>query len=1163
MRERRIFSSFGMRGGAGLLAVIGIFIAGTVISQLNTATLRRDAELIQRTHYTLAGLDALVAAAQDAETGQRGFLLTGEEKYLQPYFAAVNQIHEQLNQLERHIDDPDQHARIPSLRANLDTKIAELAETIALRRARGFDAAREVVLTDRGKIAMDAIRADIAEIRNAEYALRNQRVDEMQASYRMAVITTILSGLLGVAISLAVAYLLRQAALSRRRQDWLQAGQIQLSEAMAGDPTIGLLGERILGFLSKYLGAQVGAFFVNGNGIYERVAAHGLVDDAKTIERFLPGDGLLGQAAKDRRSLAVSPAPEGYLPIASALGHGAPRHLLITPIFGETEGSAVVELGFVEPLDPAMTQLFERVSASIDAAIRSVNYRRHLQDLVEETQRQSQELQAQSEELRVNNEELEEQGHALRESQTRLENQHAELEQTNTQLEEQTQLLETQRDEAARINTTLNSQARELAQASQYKSDFLANMSHELRTPLNSSLILAKLLADNPNGNLTAEQVQYAETIQTSGNDLLTLINDILDLSKIEAGYMEIRPESLSLTRFAEDLNRIFQAVAKHKGLAFQVTIEPGCPEQCETDRQRLEQIVKNLLSNAIKFTSQGSVELTISRVAENRLGFAISDTGIGIPAEQQQMVFEAFRQADGTTNRKYGGTGLGLSISRELAKLLGGEIRLASQPGRGSTFTLTIPEDFSPELIKPPKVSGEPARFKSDGPSIVATGGARPASQPVLLQSSPQPMVSPTNANASLTAARPRGLDDDRNRLNGSGRLILVIEDDKIFARILYDLAHEKNFQCLIASTAEEGFATAVDYMPSAVVLDVGLPDHSGLWVLDRLKHDPRTRHLPVHMISGEDHSQTALALGAVGYMLKPVKREDVALTLQVLESRLSQRMGRVLVVEDDPIQLESVRKLLGSQDVQTVGAASAAECLERLRGATFDCMVLDLSLPDSTGFALLETLSREDAYSFPPVIVYTGRDLSSAEEQRLRKYSKSIIIKGAKSPERLLDEITLFLHKVISDLPLEQQRMLERAKSRDAAIEGRRILVVEDDVRNVFALTSVLESRGAVVQIARNGREALEALEMSLQTSETIDLVLMDVMMPEMDGITATREIRKQSVWKKLPIITLTAKAMKNDHEECLAAGANDYMAKPLDVEKLLSLVRVWIPR
>jgi len=945
-------------------------------------------------------------------------------------------------------------------------------------------------------------------------------------------------GILTAWIMAVVGFLFVRGRIAVRRQEWLQTAQTGLSETMVGDPRPEQLGERVLKFLAEYLGAHSGAFFAADAGRFRRVATYAIPKPGGVPEGFELGDGLLGQAAKDGRTFVVRDVPDGYMSVGSALGQGSPRNLIVAPAAAYGSVNAVLELGFVGPVYDSDADLFDRVSESIGVAVRSAQYRTNLQELLQRTQQQAEELQAQSEELRVSNEELEEQGRALRESQTRLENQQAELEQTNTQLEEQAQLLETQRDDLGKTKASLEVQARELEQASQYKSDFLANMSHELRTPLNSSLILAKLLADNPDGNLTAEQVRYAETIQSAGNDLLALISDILDLSKIEAGRMEIRPEPVRLTQLTADLARAFEPVAAHKGLAFRIRVAPGCPEDFETDRLRLEQVLRNLLSNAIKFTEAGEVTLDVSHTDDGRLTFAIRDTGIGIPEHQQQLVFEAFRQADGTTNRRHGGTGLGLSISRDLARLLGGDIRLVSEPGRGSTFTVTVPAVYDAALVRP----REPA----------------PTAHP-----RPVEAAAPTQATAPAPV-RGHRIRDDRERLTGGRHVILVVEDDESFARILYDLAHELDFQCLIATTAEEGLTVATQYLPSAVVLDVGLPDHSGLSVLDRLKHDARTRHIPVHVVSGGDHAQTALSLGAVGYMLKPVKREELAGALEQLETRLAQRMRRVLVVEDDPVQLDSLRKLLGSHEVETVGAASAAECLEQLRGATFDCMVLDLSLPDASGYSLLETLSREDAYSFPPVIVYTGRDLSPDEEQRLRRYSKSIIIKGAKSPERLLDEVTLFLHQVVADLPAEQQRMLEKARSRDAALEGRRILVVEDDVRNVFALTSILEPRGAAVQIARNGREALDLLAAADgDSARAIDLVLMDVMMPEMDGIEATREIRSRPKWKKLPVIMLTAKAMKDDQERCLAAGANDYMAKPLDVEKLLSLVRVWMPR
>lgn len=1152
MTDRPSLPTLGGRPGfgltLGLVAVLTLFVVSGVISYYNVRTLSESAGMVAHTHEVLSALNDILSLSKDAETGQRGYLLTGDERYLAPHTVAKSRLSERIADIERMTrDNSIQQMHIPTLKSRLDVKIKELDETIHVRRAQGLDAALSVVQSDRGKEAMDAIRTQVEVMQLEEKRLRTERLAGTAEAYQVAVTFGIVTGVLGVVLSIAVATLLHRTAQTREREAWLQAGQIGIGDALTGDPRLELLGEKALRFLAEYLDAQAGAFFAQDEGVFRRLSTYG-VPVQGTPAQIEPGDRLLGQAIKDVRTFVVRDVPVGYLQIGSALGTSKPRDLLIVPFAVDGVVNAVAELGFVRQLDDLPLELFERVSDSVGVAIQSANFRTRLQNLLEETQRQAEELQVQSEELRVSNEELEEQGRALRESQARLELQQTELEQTNSQLEEQAQQLEVERDDASQARAALQVQTQELEQASRYKSDFLANMSHELRTPLNSSLILAKLLADNPHGNLSTEQVKYAETIRSAGNDLLALINDILDLSKIEAGHVDVRPESFGLLQLLNDLERTFKPMAVDKGLNFRLALLPGCAATMVSDRQRLDQILKNLLANAIKFTERGEVSLTISRTEDARLAFAVTDSGIGIPAQQQRIVFEAFRQADGTTNRKYGGTGLGLSISRELTRLLGGDIHLASEAGRGSTFTVTLPEVFDATRLLPSAPPASPHRTEW-------TESAR--------LDNPPP-VGVASAAAHSVSGRPRISEDDRGRLTGNDRVILVVEDDEPFSRILYDLVHELDFQCLIANTAEEGLAVAVQYLPSAVVLDVGLPDHSGLSVLDRLKRDTRTRHIPVHVVSAGDYAQTAFSLGAVGYMLKPVKREELVEVLQNLETRLAQRMRSVLVVEDDPVQRESLQKLLGSHDVKTVGAGTAAECLALLKEATFDCMVLDLSLPDATGYSILETLSREDAYSFPPVIVYTGRDLLPGEEQRLRRYSKSIIIKGAKSPERLLDEVTLFLHQVVAELPQEQQKMLEQAKSRDAALEGRRILVVEDDVRNVFALTSIFEPRGAQVQIARNGREGLEALERAgTDTATAIDLVLMDVMMPEMDGITATREIRKRPEWKKLPVIMLTAKAMKDDQEQCLSAGANDYVAKPLDVEKLLSLVRVWMPR
>ncbi|MEN5051242.1 response regulator [Brevundimonas naejangsanensis] len=1114
----------------GLALVLAFFLATGILAWRNVEVLRTNNQQIIHTHEVIVAVEDILSAAQDAETGQRGYLLTGDIRYLQPYEAATGDLNRRLGDLA-HLtrDNPSQQAHLEELRRLLDAKMTELDATLQTRQAEGMQAALARMGTDEGKRVMDSIRARIGLMRVEEQRVRAQRITSMDAAYRTALGSGLLSGLLGAVLTIVIFNLIRHSARARARQEWLNKGQVGLAEAMMGDQSLEQLGDSILAYLGRYAGVQAAALFKGEGGQYRRIASLGVPSGAAIPDRFGLREGLLGQVAADGQALRVSDVPDGYLTIGSALGRDKPRHLIISPAQADGAVNAVLELGFLHAPDEQLTTLLEEVGPAIGAALRSARYRAQLQNMLEETQRQAEELQVQSEELRVSNEELEEQGRALKESQFRLEQQQAELEQTNSQLEEQAQMLETQRDDLERGAAALTLKARELEQASQYKSDFLANMSHELRTPLNSLLILSKLLADNPEGSLSEEQVNYARTIQSSGNDLLTLINDILDLSKIEAGHIQARPEAVSMQRLTGDIRQTFQPIADDRSLPFEIEVDPGV-DLMETDRQRLEQILKNLLSNAFKFTESGLVKLGISALPDDEIAFAVSDTGIGIAPDQQKGVFEAFQQADGTISRKYGGTGLGLSISRELARLLGGRIELKSRVGEGSVFTLFLPRTYDAARVASP----------------LAPSPARPNPRPT----EPRPL------SASV--------EDDRDNLGGNRRLLLVVEDDGRFAAIVRDLSRELGFQCIVAGTAEEALKLAKRHRPSAVVLDIGLPDQSGLTVLDELKRDDDTRHIPIHVVSGEDHSQTALSLGAIGYLIKPVKREDLAEVLRNLEEKLTRTVRRVLIVEDDLVQRDAVSRLLSSGDVETVGVGTAAECLEQLKSQTFDCMVLDLTLPDASGFSLLETLSRDTGHSFPPVIVYTGRDLSPDHEQQLRRYSSSIIIKGAKSPERLLDEVSLFLHQVVAELPPEQQKMIRKARNRDAVLEGRRILIVEDDVRNVYSLTNVLEPRGALVEIARNGKEALEALDRSsTDPSKAVDLVLMDVMMPVMDGLTATRELRKDPRWKTLPVLMLTAKAMPDDQERCMAAGANDYMAKPLDVDKLLSLVRVWMPR
>ena len=1116
-----------------LLAVAAVAIIALLSYQSLQATTATAANLTQ-TIEVLGRLESLLSTVIDAETGQRGFLLTGEESYLAPYTDAKDALPEEIKSMRALlVNRPEQRRRLDALESLANLKMAELDSTITLRRAGKPDAALAVVRTDRGKIYMDRIRAAASEMEAAERQLLAQHAEESRQAATVSLAVT--WGGSGVLLFLIAgsALVASRDFRTRQAQAWIRSGQMGLSEQMQGDQSLEKLGNNLLGFLAGFVEAQVGAVYIADAGQYRRFAAYAIPSDGPEAVR--PGDGLVGQAAKDKRALRVRDVPAGYLPISSGIGKGTPNELVVVPASIDGVVHAVLELGFFGATDADQRELLSRVSESIAVAVRAAKDRQRLEELLQETQQQAEELQAGAEELRVSNEELEEQGRALRESQAHLEVQQSELEQINSQLEEQTQLLEHQKDELAKAQVVLSARSDELQRANEYKSEFLANMSHELRTPLNSTLILAKLLADNKDGNLTPAQVKFARTITSAGNDLLALINDVLDLSRIEAGKVELAPEQISVAAAVESLVKTFQPTAEQNHLRFSWVVEPGVPEQIETDPQRLGQILKNLLSNAFKFTEKGEVAMRVFSPQSGTVAFAVRDTGVGIAPHQQEVIFEAFRQADGSIHRKFGGTGLGLSISRDLAALLGGAISVQSALGEGSVFTLTVPQAFT---------SGTPL----------------PERRPAAVLKTPEKKPAP-QAPAVAAAKVP---EDDRNVITPGGRVILLVEDDPAFAMILRDLVHEMGFQCVAAASANEGLIAAGQYLPSAILLDVNLPDHSGLGVLDALKRDPRTRHIPVHMISVSDYKREALELGAIGYALKPAKREELVEVLRRLEAKFSQSVRRVLIVEDDARQRESVRQLLSNGEVQITAVASAGEALDHLKDTTFDCMVLDLNLPDLSGYDLLEKMSQQEDVGFPPVIIYTGRALDREEEQRLRRYSKSIIIKDARSPERLLGEVTLFLHQVEAKLPPEHQQMLKTARDRESMLEGRRVLIVEDDVRNVFALSSVLEPKGITVNIARNGREALDVLARCSQDAATrIDLVLMDIMMPEMDGLTAMREIRKRGEWKNLPIIALTAKAMADDHDKSLAAGANDYIAKPLDVEKLLSLVRVWMPK
>jgi CheY-like chemotaxis protein len=795
----------------------------------------------------------------------------------------------------------------------------------------------------------------------------------------------------------------------------------------------------------------------------------------------------------------------------------------------------------------------------IQANMRTEELLQQSQKLTQELQSQSQELQTQQEELRRTNVELEAQAKSLKASEEALKEQQEELQQVNEELEEKAALLAEQNKrveqknsevEAARV--ALEEKAEQLALSSRYKSEFLANMSHELRTPLNSLLILARLLTENQEGNLTAKQVEYAQTILGAGTDLLNLINDVLDLSKIEAGKMDVSASEVLLSDVREFVRRSFQPLAEHKGLDFAVELTGDLPETIFTDGQRLQQVLKNLVSNAVKFTHEGGVNLTVRLAdtgrrfgnpaldrAERVIAFAVRDTGIGIAHDKQRLIFEAFQQADGTTSRQFGGTGLGLSISREIAHLLGGEIRLESATGEGSTFTLFLPDQYAGVPAAPETVEQTRERKRMQGEAARPRGDA-PAALP------------------ARTAPAPSPVRDDRGAIEDGDRVVLIIENDVSFASVLLDMAREKGFKALVALDGESGLELATDYSPDAITLDIDLPGIDGWTVLDRLKHRSSTRHIPVHIVSGIEKRQRGLRQGAVSYLEKPVSKEALDSAFDAITEFIDQPVKKLLVVEDDEAQRMSIVELVGGgEDVNVTAVATAEEALEQIAERRFDCMVLDLGLAGMNGFSLLERVKNDPAIQELPIIIYTGKELSAAEDTQLRRYADTIIVKDVKSPERLLDETALFLHRVEAKLPEQKRRMLERLHSADATFERKKILIVDDDVRNIFSLTSALESHGMSVLFAENGRDALEVL----RANPGVDLVLMDVMMPEMDGYETTRAIRETEEFRSLPIIAVTAKAMKGDREKTLAAGASDYITKPVDTEQLLSLMRVWL--
>ncbi len=953
-------------------------------------------------------------------------------------------------------------------------------------------------------------------------------------------------------------------------QDWLNTNLARISGMMQGQRDLRAVSRLIMSEVTPVVSAHHGAFFLADPGgesepVFGLISSYGYTERKNLSNRFHVGESLVGQAALEKKSIVITEAPPDYIKISSGLGEGPPVNVIVMPVLFEEEVLAVIELASFQPFSEVHRAFLDQLTETIGVVLNTIKANMRTEELLEQSQSLAQELQSQSEELqrqqdelRRSNAELEKQAQSLKSSEELLQAQQEELQQTNEELEDKAALLaqqnrdiEIKNSEIEKSRLVLEERAEQLALSSRYKSEFLANMSHELRTPLNSLLILARLLADNTEGNLTEKQIEFAKTIHGAGNDLLELISDILDLSKIEAGRMDVKPAPVALSDVREFCERSFRPVADEKGLSFEIQISADAPSGIVTDGQRLQQVLKNLLSNAFKFTEEGGVTMRMAAApAESRffndalyradgvLAISVRDTGVGMPKEKLSLIFEAFQQADGTTSRKYGGTGLGLSISREIARLLGGEIRVDSALGAGSTFTLYLPFTYASE--------GEGVQEIHEAASWPAGGqGAGPPS----IEAADDP-----------TVRAPSPVPDDRHEVSHGDRVLLAVTHDTGLAQTAVEVGQEHGFKVMAVEGVEAGLAAAQEMAPDAILVDVDQVGGEGMALLDRLKSMPRTRHVPVHVVSAGEDRQRALKTGAVAFTERPPDAASLGEGLATVSRFVSEQAKRVLVVDDDEAERRAIVELIDSGDsVSITAVGSSEEALAELDANQFHCMVLDLKLPDMTGFRLLETLRQDSRFRDLPVIVHTGQDLSHEEQLELERCAETIIVKDARSPDRLLDEVTLFLHRAEDQMPTEKRRMLESLHSQEAVFQGKKILVVDDDVRNIFALTSALEAHGMEVFFAENGAEGLEALE----RHPDIDLVLMDVMMPGMDGYAATRAIRQMPQFAQLPIIALTAKAMKGDRDKSIESGASDYITKPVVLEQLLSLMRLWLYR
>jgi signal transduction histidine kinase/DNA-binding response OmpR family regulator/CHASE3 domain sensor protein len=1187
-----------------------LLLISSAASYFAIQNLVKSSALVNHTNNVILELESTLSILKDAETGQRGYLLTGMPEFLTPFNDAREKIGAHIGKVtELTQDNPVQLRNCERLKTALDNRLSRLSHVIELRNKTGKISPDDMVS---GRSFMNEARETVIAMEQIERNLLAKRTESLNAYSTYTPILIVIAALLSLVIAL-ISYMRAKKDLDNRAslyaelkekdehiarrlviideiakkissgdystrvkdetdadslgglalslnkmaesldysfqslsdREWLQAGVASLNDRMIGEIEIQPLTQGILDHIIKYTNSTVGAFYLmQDEENLELVSSYALAVESRR-EVLKIGEGIVGQCAANKQPISLTEINDQDLVVSFTSGTVRPRTITAFPIMFENKIKGVIEIGSTEKYSPITVEYFNSISHSAGVVLNTAQNRVKLQELLEETQAQSEELQAQHSELENLNTELEAQAQKLQASEEELKVQQEELLQANHELEERSKILEEKNQLIVERNLDIQKKAEELELSTKYKSEFLANMSHELRTPLNSILLLSRLLSENAEENLNEDQIEYGRVIHSSGNGLLTLIDEILDLSKIEAGKMELEYQDTPVKEIVSDMHALFNPLAKEKALSFTTNITEGVPKSISIDKMRFEQILKNLLSNALKFTRKGFVTLSIDPSdQEGFLNFSVKDSGIGIPKDKQDHIFEAFQQADGSTRRKYGGTGLGLSISRELAKLQGGELILESEAGKGSKFTISIPVD--PQFI----------HKSAETENIIPELEIPPA----------PPKISINENNEGLerikkryvTNVIPPELDDDRYNLLPDDKLILIIEDDTNFATALLGYTRKNNYKGIVAVRGDQGVEMARQYKPLAILLDIQLPVKDGWEVMEELKSNPYTRHIPVHIMSSMEVKKESLIKGAIDFINKPVAIEQMQHMFSSIESALNKDPKKVLIIEENPKHARALAYFLDTYNVNAEIKGSVSDGVDALQKKEIDCVILDMGIPDMNAYLTLETIKKNPGLENLPIIIFTGKNLSKAEESKIKQYADSIVMKTAHSYQRILDEVALFLHLVEAKHPVSgNAAAMRNAVALNEILQNKTVLIADDDVRNIFSLTKALEQLKMKVISATDGKEALRILEENPHT----DVVLMDMMMPEMDGYQSIMEIRQKPKHKNLPILAVTAKAMVGDREKCIAAGASDYISKPVDIDQLISLLRVWL--